>query len=320
MSEEDGMGWGSAIGGAIGGIAGGVAGLISGGQSSASAARLNQLNYEHQKEFAQNGIRWKVADAKAAGLHPLAALGASTAQYTPATAIGDSPDWSFLADAGQSIGRAVDAKRTQQERVEQQQKQDAAFALKAENQKAENDLIRAQTASIQQDMVLRQAKASEQAVRTQQQVPAMPSLGRDGSVIAGQGDATSPAGIEAKPAEIVVNDPQTRTAEAGSHPDKRWLRTSTGGYQPVRSEAAQNALEDDIVGSFRYDMRNGLANMANSQDNAPPRAFLPDGGRGNYFWFWDGVLGEWYPVKVGDILRNRPSWLPDKLRRFQGVK
>lgn len=320
MSEEDGMGWGSAIGGAIGGIAGGVAGLISGGQSSASAERLNQLNYMHQKEFAQNGIRWKVADAKAAGLHPLAALGASTAQYTPATAIGDSPDWSFLADAGQSIGRAVDAKRTQQERVEQQQKQDAAFALKAENQKAENDLIRAQTASIQQDMALRQAKAAEQAVRTQQQVPAMPSLGRDGSVIAGQGDATSPAGIESKPAEIVVNDPQTRTAEAGSHPDKRWLRTSTGGYQPVRSEAAQNALEDDIVGSFRYDMRNGLANMANSQDNAPPRAFLPDGGRGNYFWFWDGVLGEWYPVKVGDILRNRPSWLPDKLRRFQGVK
>ena len=311
--------WG-AIAGGIGAAVGGVAGLISSGQSQANAAKLNQLNYEHQKEFAQNGIRWKVADAKAAGLHPLAALGASTAQYTPATAIGDSPDWSFLADAGQSIGRAVDAKRTQQERVEQQQKQDAAFALKAENQKAENDLIRAQTASIQQDMVFRQAKASEQAVRTQQQVPAMPSLGRDGSVIAGQGDATSPAGIEAKPAEIVVNDPQTRTAEAGSHPDKRWLRTSTGGYQPVRSEAAQNALEDDIIGSFRYDMRNGLANMANSQDNAPPRAFLPDGGRGNYFWFWDGVLGEWYPVKVGDILRNRPSWLPDKLRRFQGVK
>lgn len=311
--------WGSIVGG-IGSVVGGVLGLQSQKQSAANAEKLNQLNYEHQKEFAQNGIRWKVADAKAAGLHPLAALGASTAQYTPATAIGDSPDWSFLADAGQSIGRAVDAKRTQQERVEQQQKQDAVFALKAENQKAENDLIRAQTASIQQDMVLRQAKASEQAVRTQQQVPAMPSLGRDGSVIAGQGDATSPAGIEAKPAEIVVNDPQTRTAEAGSHPDKRWLRTSTGGYQPVRSEAAQNALEDDIVGSFRYDMRNGLANMANSQDNAPPRAFLPDGGRGNYFWFWDGVLGEWYPVKVGDILRNRPSWLPDKLRRFQGVK
>lgn len=311
--------WGG-IASAVGSVVGGVLGLQGQKQSAANAEKLNQLNYEHQKEFAKNGIRWKVADTKAAGLHPLAALGASTAQYTPATAIGDSPDWSFLADAGQSIGRAVDAKRTQQERVEQQQKQDAAFALKAENQKAENDLIRAQTASIQQDMVLRQAKAAEQAVRTQQQVPPMPSLAPDGSLMPGQSNATSPGGIESKPAEIVVNDPQTRTAEAGSHPDKRWLRTSTGGYQPVRSEAAQNALEDDVVGSFRYDMRNGLANMANSQDNAPPRAFLPDGGRGNYFWFWDGVLGEWYPVKVGDILRNRPSWLPDKLRRFQGVK
>lgn len=110
--------WGSIVGG-IGSVVGGVLGLQSQKQSAANAEKLNQLNYEHQKEFAQNGIRWKVADAKAAGLHPLAALGASTAQYTPATAIGDSPDWSFLADAGQSIGRAVDAKRTQQERVEQ---------------------------------------------------------------------------------------------------------------------------------------------------------------------------------------------------------
>lgn len=314
------MGFGAAIGGAIGGIASGVAGLISGGQSSASAERLNQLNYEHQKEFAQNGIRWKVADAKAAGLHPLAALGASTAQYTPATSIGDSPDWSFLADAGQSIGRAVDAKRTQQERVEQQQKQDAAFALKAENQKAENELIRTQTESIRQDMALRQAKASEQVVRTQQQVPAMPSLGRDGSVIPGQGDSTSPVGIEAKPAEIVVNDPQTRFAEAGSHPDTRWLRTATGGYQPVRSEAAQNALEDDVIGSARYETRNGLGNFSNDERFAPPRALLPNGGRDGHSWFYDFVNGEWYAVKPGDILRNRPKFLPDKWRRFQGVK
>ena len=85
------MGWGSAIGGAIGG----ALGLIGAGQSQASAERLNQLNYEHQKEFAQNGIRWKVADAKAAGLHPLAALGASTASYSPSAVIGDSPDYSF---------------------------------------------------------------------------------------------------------------------------------------------------------------------------------------------------------------------------------
>ena len=36
-----------------------------------------------QREFAQNGIRWKVADAEAAGIHPLAALGAQTTPYQP---------------------------------------------------------------------------------------------------------------------------------------------------------------------------------------------------------------------------------------------
>lgn len=313
------MPWGGIATG-VGAAVGGIAGLIGSGQSQANAAKLNQLNYEHQKEFAQNGIRWRVADAKAAGLHPLAALGAQGASYSPSAVIGDSPDYSFLKDMGQGIGRAMDAKRTQQERVEQEEKSNALFNEELKGKQLQNQETETRIQQMKWDMAMDAARNAERSVRTQQQVPAMPSLGRDGSVIAGQGDATSPAGIESKPAEIVVNDPQTRTAEAGTHPDKRWLRTSTGGYQPVRSDAAQNALEDDVVGSFRYELRNGLANMANSQDNAPPRAFLPDGGRGNYFWFWDGVIGEWYPVKVGDILRNRPSWLPDKLRRFQGVK
>ena len=286
--------WGSIAGG-IGAAVGGVAGLISSGQSQANAAKLNQLNYEHQKEFAQNGIRWKVADAKAAGLHPLAALGASTAQYTPATAIGDSPDWSFLADAGQSIGRAVDAKRTQQERVEQQQKQDAAFALKAENQKAENDLIRAQTASIQQDMALRQAKASEQAVRTQQQVPAMPSLAPDGSLMPGQGNATSPGGIESKPAEIVVNEPGRPGQERGSVSELGFTRTNDGGYAPVMSKDAKDRLDDDFIGSSLWHLRNSLPAAFDAERVMPPRSWLPKGSE----WRFDVRRGAFYPVPSG---------------------
>ena len=299
------MGWGSAIGGAIGGIASGVAGLISGGQSSASAERLNQLNYEHQKEFAQNGIRWKVADAKAAGLHPLAALGASTAQYTPATAIGDSPDWSFLADAGQSIGRAVDAKRTQQERVEQQQKQDAAFALKAENQQAENELIRAQTESIRQDMALRQAKASEQVVRTQQQVPAMPSLAPDGSLMPGQGNATSPGGIETKPAEIVVNEPGRRGQERGSITELGFSRTNDGGYVPVMSNDAKQRYEEDIFGEIGWNLRNRLPGLIDRQDVAPPRSWLSDPDSS---WEFDLSRGAWYERPAGRSKRS--YWIP----------
>lgn len=52
-----------------------------------NAANLN--NYQMQKEFAQNGIRWRVEDAKAAGLHPLAALSMSGSGASPSFAVGN---------------------------------------------------------------------------------------------------------------------------------------------------------------------------------------------------------------------------------------
>lgn len=73
-----------------------------------------------QREFAQMGIRWKVDDAKAAGLHPLYALGGSGAAYAPAPALvhGSPPEvrpalrqtadgGSFLNPMGQEIGSAL---------------------------------------------------------------------------------------------------------------------------------------------------------------------------------------------------------------------
>ena len=54
-------------GGIIGGTIGAIGSLVGGSQSKKNAQALASMNYEAQKEFAQNGIRWKVADAKAAG-------------------------------------------------------------------------------------------------------------------------------------------------------------------------------------------------------------------------------------------------------------
>ena len=71
--------------GAIGSIGGAVLGGLFGKKSSDKQSRF-------QKEFAQHGLRWKVEDAKAAGLHPLAAIGAQGAQYNPV--IPSQPDYS----------------------------------------------------------------------------------------------------------------------------------------------------------------------------------------------------------------------------------
>lgn len=45
--------------------------------------KLLNWQLQNQKEFAQNSIQWRVADARKAGLHPLAALGTIGTTYTP---------------------------------------------------------------------------------------------------------------------------------------------------------------------------------------------------------------------------------------------
>ena len=50
----------------------------------------SRADRDMQRQFAKHGIRWKVQDAKAAGIHPLAALGVSPSQAAP-TAVGGDP-------------------------------------------------------------------------------------------------------------------------------------------------------------------------------------------------------------------------------------
>lgn len=57
--------------------------------SIASAEKLNAENQGLQREFAQMGVRWRVQDAVAAGLHPLYALSSGGAAYSPTIAMGN---------------------------------------------------------------------------------------------------------------------------------------------------------------------------------------------------------------------------------------
>lgn len=285
-------GVGEAIGGIAGGILGGVGGIISSGMSGANAAAINEANYQHQKEFAKNGIRWKVADAKAAGLHPLAALGAQTSGYSPSAVVGDSPDFSFLRDIGQDIGRAVDAKSTAAERAKNAAMLEQGAKLDIEGKQLDNDYKRTLIASQKQDDALKLANAAVRSSWSQQLPPAMPSLAPDGSLMPGQGNATSPGGIESKPAEIVVNEPGRPGQERGSITELGFMRTNDGGYTPVMSADAKNRLEEDIVGTLNWNSRNRLAAWFDLDFAKPPRSWLP---AGKTDWSYSIDRGAWYP-------------------------
>lgn len=227
----------AAIGTALGGLgqaAGGVGGLFGGGGSRQDNSTFYQnwrnddlanaeKNRQMQYEFAQNGIRWRVADAKAAGLHPLAALGMSGASATP-IAIGPgynvdtgsggrSPDiGASLANMGQGIGRAMAATQTKVER------QMTAFELMRQDQQIRsNDL----------DIAI---KSAQLARITQDIGPGMPSNVTGGSVPR----ATGVGVYEAKPPEVFNADPKNPGITAGpAAPNATWQAAPSGDIYSV---------------------------------------------------------------------------------------
>lgn len=151
--------------------------------------RENAIRQEElQREFAQNSLQWKAADALKAGIHPLYAMGASGYSYSPQSvgnvATPDTSMGSALASAGQDISRAMQATQSQTSR-------DAAFLktsqdLQLTRMGLENELLGTQIAK-----------------QRAQMGPAMPSLNQK-ALIDGQPATltTSPMGAAVTPDKI----------------------------------------------------------------------------------------------------------------------
>lgn len=145
-----------------GALVGAGASLLGGAISSDRNRKQAHAQEDAQREFAQHGIRWKVADAKAAGIHPLYALGASTHSYSPVQ-INDSIG-PAVSQAGQDLSRAYMATRTPDERIDaagqfmlnraresdtrlqtiEHQHRVQESALRIDNQMLQNEMLRLQ--------------------------------------------------------------------------------------------------------------------------------------------------------------------------------
>lgn len=121
--------------------------------NEANAAQAAQ-NIALQREFAQNAIQWKAADAEKAGIHPVFAMGASGPSFSPVTvgAIPESGIGTGLQSMGQDISRSVAAYRGPGEKVggAMQAQQVASNALDLETKSLNNQLLRAKIANITQ--------------------------------------------------------------------------------------------------------------------------------------------------------------------------
>lgn len=134
----------------IGGVVDGIKGLF-GGKSNGAAKEARHIqwdNYVTAKDLAYNGIQRRVEDAKKAGVHPVYALGGSTAQFTPSTAafvgndgsVGDS-----MRQMGAGLQRAAAVGQTPQERLANRLIESQIEGQELDNAKKASDLRLQQT-------------------------------------------------------------------------------------------------------------------------------------------------------------------------------
>lgn len=154
----------------IGSLISAGANIYGGIENRKSAESIAAQNIANQRDFAQHGVSWKVADARSAGISPLAALGASTSSFS--NVVGSDAMGEGIAAAGQDIGKAVKQMGTQEDRALLR----AGAKLDIEGKQLDNDVKRAELAS----KIAKEGPAQ----------PAMPlgSTSRNDSAIPGQGD------------------------------------------------------------------------------------------------------------------------------------
>lgn len=254
-------------------------------------------NQQLQREFAQQGIRWRVEDAKAAGLHPLAALGASTTSFSPIVVDGGGSTVGRsvargMSEMGQNLERSFHATRTDEERraaeaealsiaADNKAKADRAYTLDMQRKELENTLLASQIMSLNSGG---------------QVGPAMPSGAGDRPVRAGR--AASPTGaVVVKPSEVTSRDPSVSGREAGAHAAFRRYEYGHGNYVDLPGQALSESLEGlgwaapfvaaSMFARHEFDKWN--------QGTDKPSVSLPSG----YEWVWNRWSQSWKAQKKG---------------------
>lgn len=213
-------------------------------------------NINLQREFAQHGVSWRVADAKAAGLSPLAALGATTMSFSPQS-VGDtrpaldSTDYlaQGMAGLGQDLGRAIDSTRSTDAKASAYQK--TVMDLSLQRMGLENELIASQIAKVRQPSVQASMPAVDQRWlvdgQGETQLPASPVI-----------PVTAGPLIETGPLKRTASDPGSPNMEPGAINDIGFTRTATG-WMPVQSNDTKQRLEEDFLGEWSWNIRNRIA-------------------------------------------------------------
>lgn len=267
-------------------------GLYQNNRARQDAEMYFSKNAQLQRDFAQNGIRWKVEDAKRAGIHPIVALGAQPYNASPAGAPAMQQSLPSFEGMGQSIGRAIEAKATQAERAR-------TAAYNADVQALDIEQRRLTNRNLAADFALTSARAAATAAQNQQQVPPLPSVGKQLGLIPGQTEALPKSDDNL----AVSHQPYM---EAGHAPDVSLGRTARG-YSLNMSDYAKNRTEEDLLGTIAWNVRNRLPFFSDVSSHRPPDSDLRKFGASprTHVWTFFPSSQEWRPTRKTNYQKFR---------------
>lgn len=285
----------------------GLGNLVGGLINKDASRKAAGINRDMQRDFAQKGVRWKVEDAKAAGIHPLYALGASTHSFTPSF-VGDQSLGNAVADMGQDISRAMHATRTEEERkqasldlfIEQKVAAQEARDRNARSEAREEEKLRY---DLEESLARRNLYNAQAAKLGPSQVgPAFPGAGpsdvRGGTAAVAPYDA-----IVTQPGQPTSARLTAPGVAAGVHPAVEEYQGAGGQkfYGPSQrlAEAAEGAYGwlapfmtmGPVAGQYAEDL---YKHYWSGASRTPPEQRLPPG----YTWQWKPWTQSWEAVSI----------------------
>lgn len=220
-----------------------------GSKGKLSTRKTMRLQYDYQRLLNQTGVQDRVNDARAAGIHPVYAMG-SNINPGSVQAVGDGSTGSSWQDSfsnmGQDLSRAASVYQSKEER----QFQNISNSLTIERQSIENDILRA-------DLALKRAGTA-------------PGIVGGRPWMEGQGVVPGPNsdlyGVETIPKEVVAND---GPFELGTSPAHQNLRFTKYRNMRAMSQALADAGLDEGPAQWYYQMSRTLPDMISADVKYP---------------------------------------------------
>lgn len=247
--------------------------LISTGLQHAAQKSQSKKDFERQKEFAQNQVQWRVADAQKAGIHPLAALGLQPTSFS--ASVGGGADFQSM---GQDISRAMMASMDRRERLEaaraaavraaaQDERDAATHSANLENTRAHTAFLLSQAARMNSG---------------------------------GQVGPAAPGGVNVVPSRVITGAVGAPAQQPGPVAHHQFQRTPDGGFRIIQSEQGKERNEDSLEGLEWSLANNFVPRVTGSPSSGPPADVqLPR----NSHWSFNSLTNTWH------IRRGRFSFL-----------